>query len=63
MGYETIASMTRCNSPSTKAPTGKTLNFLVITCTPCHLIHLHDLDQTPPGKYPKLKGNYPNMTP
>ena len=30
MGYETITFMTRCNSPSTKAPIGKTL---IIGCT------------------------------
>jgi hypothetical protein len=39
MGYETIAFMTRCNSPSTKEPTGKTLHFLVITFTPCQNIY------------------------
>jgi hypothetical protein len=37
------------------------LHFPVITAphahtlTPCHLIHLHDLDWLPPGKHPKLK--------
>jgi hypothetical protein len=52
-----MTSMTRCNSP--KAPTR--LHFPVITAphaqtlTPCHLIHLHDLDWLSPGKHPKLK--------
>ena len=41
------------------------LHFHVITAahnqtlTPCHLIHLHDLDWLPPGKHPKLRKNTP----
>ena len=39
MGWETIASMTRCSSPSSKPPIGKTLHFPVITCIPCPKIY------------------------
>jgi hypothetical protein len=40
MGYETMASMTRCSSPSTKAPTGKTyISLLLLHPIPKHLPH------------------------
>jgi hypothetical protein len=52
--------MTRCNSPSTEAPTGKTHIFL-LSLHPLpkhplhHLMHLHDLDWSSPGNTPHLR--------
>jgi hypothetical protein len=56
-GLGKICIQDRCNSPSTKAPTGKALHPLPSLHPPAwtsldHITHLHGLDEVSSGNFP-----------
>jgi hypothetical protein len=65
MGLETFASMTRCNSPSTKEPICECYISLLSHAPHAqfffhhHFIRLHDFDQAPLGKDIELRETSP----